>query len=87
MLNAMKSTDVLDAYLWDLRAQAESKLRCLTRVQQMVNDYGRKNADARGDLRIKILADLTDVVTISASLSRVSRQALDAARALDASQS
>jgi|tagenome__1003787_1003787.scaffolds.fasta_scaffold19642261_1 hypothetical protein len=86
MLNAMKSTDVLDAYLWDLRAQAESKLRCLTRVQQMVNDYGRKNADARGALRTKILADLTDVVTISTSLSAVSRQALDAARALDASE-
>jgi len=84
MLHAMKSTDVLDAYLWDLRAHAESKLRCLTRVQQMVNDYGRKNADARGDLRTKILADLTDVVTITMTMSTISRQALDAARALDA---
>ena len=80
---AMKSTDVLDAYLWDLRAQAESKLRCLTKVQQLVQQYQKApDASARAALQRQILADLTDVVTISKSLHAVSNHALDAASAL-----
>ena len=83
MLNAMKSTEVLDAYLWDLRAQAESKLRCLTKVQQMVGDYGRAISDtARLTMRAKILADLGDVLTITRGLGRVSKQAIKAAEQL-----
>jgi len=79
----MKSTDVLDAYLWDLRAQAESKLRCLTKVQQLVQEYARsKDASARAKLQTQILADLTDVVTITESMKSVSRQAFDAASTL-----
>jgi len=74
---------MLDTYLWDLRAQAESKLRCLTRVQQMVGDYRRAlEAPSRGRLRDKILADLIDIVSISKSLHTVSNHALEAATSL-----
>jgi hypothetical protein len=74
--------DKLSPLLWDLRAQAESKLRCLTRVQQLLAVYERSDTQGRKKKRDEILKDLTDVVTISKALRSLSEEALAAARKL-----
>lgn len=74
------ATAALTAHLWDLRAQAEAKLRCLTRLEQQIVEYGRFQND--NDRRVKrqhILTDLNDIVTISKSLHDVAAQALQEA--------
>jgi hypothetical protein len=79
----LKNGDVLSAHLWDLRAQAEAKLRCLTRLQQLLAEHMRcTTAEDREEKREKILQDLTDIVTISKSLRSVAEQAFAAAEAL-----
>jgi hypothetical protein len=79
------SNVALSAYLWDLRAQAESKLRCLTRVQQLLGELDHsKDAAKREAARRKILEDLSDIVTISKSLRTLAESALEAARTLPA---
>jgi hypothetical protein len=73
----------LTAYLWDLRAQAESKLRCLTRVQQLLAQLeNTKDPAKRVIARTKILDDLTDIVSISKSLRTLAEDALSAAQSL-----
>ena len=80
----MTNTSVLSAHLWDLRAHAEAKLRCLTRLQQLLAEFERStNVAERAEKREQILKDLTDIVTISRALHSVSDQALDEARRLD----
>ena len=75
----------LSAYLWDLRANAESKLRCLTRLQQELSALEHSTqSDHRAESRRKIIADLNDIVTISGTLRTVSEDALRAAAKLPA---
>jgi hypothetical protein len=77
------AADVLSAHLWDLRSQAEAKLRCLTRVQQLLDEYALQPSNANApDQRTKILEDVTDLVTISGRLQATSAEALEAAREL-----
>jgi hypothetical protein len=77
------SVDALSANLWDLRSQAEAKLRCLTKLQQLLAEYSTvENATERARKRLKILEDLTDIVTISKSLRSVADEAFAAAEAL-----
>jgi hypothetical protein len=67
----------------DLRAQAESKLRCLTRVQQLLGELdSSKDPAKRLAARRKILDDLRDIVTISKSLRTLAENALQAATML-----
>jgi len=74
---------MLSAHLWDLRAQAEAKLRCLTRLQQQLTAYeATPSASERIEKYAHILADLTDIVTISATLHDVARLALRQAKQL-----
>ena len=74
---------VLAAHLWDLRSQAEAKLRCLTRVQKMLDEYAlRPSTRNAPDHRAKILEDVTDLVAISGHLQTTSAEALEAARQL-----
>lgn len=74
---------ILAAHLWDLRSQAEAKLRCLTRVQQMLDEYALRPSTADApDHRAKILEDVTDLVAISEQLQAISTEALEAAREL-----
>ena len=73
----------LSAHLWDLRSQAEAKLRCLTRLQQLLADYeGTTSAAVRAQKRDIIIKDLTDIVTISKALRSVADEAFAAAKAL-----
>jgi hypothetical protein len=77
------TTDVLAAYLWDLRAQAEAKLRCLTRLQQQLAEYDNVRSEIdRKEKHQHILRDLTDIVTISKALHEVAVRALDEANEL-----
>ena len=77
------SSAELSAHLWDLRSQAEAKLRCLTRLQQTLAEYSACAGTETGALkRTKILEDLKDIVTISQSLRSVAEQAFAAAESL-----
>ena len=45
---------------------AEAKLRCLTKLQQLLAEYGTVgNADERAPKRPKLLQDLTDIEPVS----------------------
>jgi hypothetical protein len=75
--------DALAAYLWDLRSQAEAKLRCLTRLQQELSEYElATSSSGRAGRRDKIIQDLNDIVGISQSLRSVAQQAFAAAQML-----
>jgi hypothetical protein len=77
---ADKPYALLSAYLWDLRANAESKLRCLTRLQQeLARLEHATHPEHRAAARLKIMADLNDILTISQTLRSVSEEALAAA--------
>jgi hypothetical protein len=79
---AQAQTEELSAHLCDLRAQAEAKLRCLTRLQQLVAQYEQSSETDRAVKHQQIVADLTDLVTISKSLRSVADEAFAAAAAL-----
>ena len=73
-------TKVLSTHLWDLRAQAEAKLRCLTRLQQQLTDYdAARSVTDRAEKHRHILKDLRDIVTISETLLDLARIALQEA--------
>jgi len=77
------STAELSAHLWDLRSQAEAKLRCLTRLQQALADYATcAGIQSRALKRAHIFEDLKDIVTISQSLTSVAERAVAAAESL-----
>ena len=77
------NSTVLSAHLWDLRSQAEAKLRCLTKLQQTLNAYSTcASTQTRALKRGQILEDLKDIVTISHSLRSVAQQAFAAAKSL-----
>ena len=79
----MSPTPLLSAHLWDLRSQAEAKLRCLTRLQQMVAEYEQcSNRMERVAKRKQILTDLNDIVTISKALRETADEAFAAAQGL-----
>jgi predicted negative regulator of RcsB-dependent stress response len=74
----------LSAHLWDHRAQAEAKLRCLTRLQQQVAEYDAASSTTeRAEKHQPILKDLRDIVTISQGLHDVARNALQEAMRLN----
>jgi hypothetical protein len=73
----------LSAHLWDLRSQAEAKLRCLTKLQLTLAEYSAcGGTQTRALKRARILGDLKDLVTISVSLRAVAEQAFAAAESL-----
>jgi hypothetical protein len=73
----------LSAHLWDLRSQAEAKLRCLTKLQLTLAEYSACAGTQTRELkRARILEDLKDIVTISVSLRSVAEQAFAAAESL-----
>jgi hypothetical protein len=77
------NVDALSANLWDLRSQAEAKLRCLTKLQQLLAEYATvEDAAERARQKLQILEDLNDIVTISKSLRSVADDAFAAAEGL-----
>jgi hypothetical protein len=79
----LAQTTLLSVHLWDLRSQAEAKLRCLTRLQQMVAKFERSSSPTeREHLHKEIVKDLTDLVTISHALRATTDDAFSAAQNL-----
>ena len=79
----MADTDLLAAHLWDLRAQAEARLRRVTRVQQLLADYERgANSTDRTRTRQAIIEEVSDIAALSDSLRDVADAAVTAAMAL-----
>jgi hypothetical protein len=77
------STEQLSAHLWDLRANAEAKLRCLTRLQQLFATYDKSSKAAdRAKKRKEIMRDVTDLAEIGESLRSVAKEAVKTARTL-----
>ena len=79
----MADTDLLVTHLWDLRAQAEAKLRCLTRVQQLLAEYGRcVDLTDRARKRDEIINDVNDIAAGTSALRAAAEEAVAAAKAL-----
>ena len=77
------NSHLLSTHLWDLRSQAEAKLRCLTHLQQLLGDYERAmSAELRALKRHTIINDLGEIVTLTKTLQAVADDALAAAEAL-----
>jgi hypothetical protein len=72
----------LSLHLWDLRAQVEAQLRCLTTVQR-INDNLPAGGDARrAHDRGRMIADLRDILRASDAIRAVCEQALEQAESL-----
>jgi hypothetical protein len=79
----MSTEHAMAAYLWDLRAQVESKLRSVTRAQQMLDEYKRATRpDARAKKRDKIIEHVKDAVAVTRELRLAAQEALSVAKDL-----
>jgi hypothetical protein len=82
-MNPNASTERLSAHLWDLRAHAEAKLRCLTRLQQLLANYEKSSDVAdRARKHKEIMKDVADLALIGESLRSVAKEAVKTARTL-----
>jgi len=74
---------ILATRLWDLRAHAESKLRCLADAQQQLATLEDSSARrGRADRRRALIAALRKIVAMTATLQAVAEEALSAAKNL-----
>ena len=75
--------ELLEAQLWDLRSHAEAKLRCLTKVQELMAGYqhGRDSPERTGKVAAVVRA-LREIVTISVQIQNTAADALATARQL-----
>jgi len=79
----MSIEDSLAAYLWDLRAQLESKLRSVTHAQQTLDEYKRATKpETRTKRRGKIIEQVKDVVAVTKELRVAAHDALRVAKDL-----
>jgi hypothetical protein len=67
----------LSAALWDLRAQVEAELRCLTKVHRL-HDGGSEPGD-----KARIIAELRDVLRINNDIRTACEMAIVTADELD----
>jgi hypothetical protein len=75
--------DAMAAYLWDLRAQLESKLRSVTRAQQMLDEYKRATKpEPRAKRRDKIIEHVKAAVAVTKELRIAGHDALRVAKDL-----
>jgi hypothetical protein len=70
---------LLAAYLWDLRAQCERQLRCLTSAQRVIDDQRERREPSRrtgvpGELREYITEVESIHATIGVTIADVSRE-------------
>ncbi len=74
--------DLLSLHLWDLRAQVESQLRCLTKIHRLYGQLPPPGDPKRAaDLR-EMKKDLADVITANASVRGVATETLEALAAI-----
>ncbi len=76
------TTDLISLHLWDLRAQVESQLRCLTKVHRLYEQLPPASDPKRAiDLR-EMRTDMADVITMNGSVRGVATETLEALTAL-----
>ena len=74
---------MVSTHLWDLRAHAESKLRCLATAQQQLTTLeGSSARRGRAELRRALIEELRKIVAMTATLQAVAEEALSAAKKL-----
>jgi hypothetical protein len=73
---------VLTLHLWDLRAQVEAQLRCLTTVQHKLDALPDSSATSFSADKAVIIKDLSDILAMNASIREVSQLALGQAQTL-----
>ncbi|MGE3473150.1 MAG: hypothetical protein AB7O28_22575 [Vicinamibacterales bacterium] len=78
----MRKPDLLTAHLWDLRAQVESQLRCITKIHRRFEALAPKGSDRRAADKQAIVSDLSDVLTMAAAVRGVCESAIEAVEAL-----
>ncbi len=72
-----ETPDLFTLHLWDLRAQVESQLRCLTKIHRMYEELPPLGDPQRGIQLRDMHKDLADVITTNAAMRGVSEEALD----------
>ena len=71
------------ACLWDLRAQVESTLRRVTRVQQMLEEYKRATRpDTRARRRAQIIEHVKDAVAVTKEVRVAAQDVLSVTKEL-----
>ncbi len=76
------TTDLISLHLWDLRAQVESQLRCITKIHRLYDQLPPSGDPKRTiDLR-EMRTDLADVITTNGSVRGVATETLEALTAL-----
>jgi hypothetical protein len=73
---------VLTSLLWDIRAQVEAQLRCLTKLHQRLDGLPRRTPQQRAADIEHILKDLTDIYKTHTTLEPICAEALAAAHRL-----
>ena len=69
-------------HLWDIRAQLEAQLRCLTKVHRWVDDLPTTPAPDRAALKAEILQNLTEIQSTCDIVRDASANAIAAAKQL-----
>jgi hypothetical protein len=69
----------LALHLWDLRAQLEAQLRCLTKVHRWVDDFPTLPAEQRAQQKREILENLEEIRSTSEIVRGIATAAISAA--------
>ncbi len=78
----MDAPNLIGLLLWDLRAQVESQLRCLTKIHRMCEQLPPSGDPKRAaDVR-DMQKDMADVLALNASTRGVATEALEGVNAL-----
>lgn len=64
------------AYLWDLRAQLEAQLRCLTKVQRWVAEFSTQPKLGRSVRRAEIIQNLSEIESTADVVRTVTAEAI-----------
>jgi ribosomal protein L29 len=74
--------DPISLHLWDLRAQVEAELRCLTKVHRRYEQLPPEGNPERAAMIREMRQDIADVLTANGSIRGVAMETLDALNAL-----
>jgi hypothetical protein len=66
----------LPVHLWDLRAQLEAQLRCLTKIQRWVDEFSALSPRQQSTRHREITENLTEILTTSDLVRRIAGDAI-----------
>jgi hypothetical protein len=73
----------LPAYLWDLRAQLEAQLRCLTKIQRWVDEFSELSPRQQPGRSKEIIENLREILTTGDLVRRVTGEAIASVEGLE----